>query len=164
MGLVGDPQVLFLDEPTTGLDPRSRRAVWRLVRELVACGTTVFLTTQYLEEADQLADQIALIDGGKVVAQGTPEQLKRLVPGGHVNLRFTDARALAAAALLLGATTRDEDELTLQIPSDGGVDTLHTLLDRLSAAAIQAAELSIHTPDLDDVFLALTGQPKESVR
>ncbi|MBF6229104.1 MULTISPECIES: ATP-binding cassette domain-containing protein [Nocardia] len=164
MGLVGDPQVLFLDEPTTGLDPRSRRAVWRLVRELVAGGTTVFLTTQYLEEADQLADQIALIDGGKVVAQGTPEQLKRLVPGGHVNLRFTDARALAAAAQLLGATTRDEDELTLQIPSDGGIDTLHTLLDRLSAASIQAAELSIHTPDLDDVFLALTGQPKESVR
>ncbi|WP_433199116.1 ATP-binding cassette domain-containing protein [Nocardia sp. CA-107356] len=164
MGLVGDPQVLFLDEPTTGLDPRSRRAVWRLVRELVAGGTTVFLTTQYLEEADQLADRIALIDGGRVVADGTPEELKRLVPGGHVSLRFTEPRALAAAEKLLGAGTCDEDELTLQIPSDGGVDSLHTLLDRLSAASIQAAELSIHTPDLDDVFLALTGQPKESVR
>ncbi|MGW4241258.1 ATP-binding cassette domain-containing protein [Nocardia sp. NPDC004722] len=164
MGLMGSPQVLFLDEPTTGLDPRSRRAVWRLVRELVAGGTTVFLTTQYLEEADQLADRIALLDGGKVVAQGTPEELKRLVPGGHVNLRFTDPRALDAAARLLGATTRDDDELTLQVASDGGVDSLHTLLDRLSAAGLRAAELSIHTPDLDDVFLALTGQPKESVR
>ncbi|MFE3191534.1 ATP-binding cassette domain-containing protein [Nocardia sp. NPDC059240] len=164
MGLMGNPQVLFLDEPTTGLDPRSRRAVWRLVRELVAGGTTVFLTTQYLEEADQLADRIALLDGGKVVASGTPEELKRLVPGGHVNLRFTDPRALDAAARLLGASTRDDDELTLQVASDGGVDSLHTLLDRLSAAGLHAAELSIHTPDLDDVFLALTGQPKESVR
>ncbi|MGW4118466.1 ATP-binding cassette domain-containing protein [Nocardia sp. NPDC004711] len=164
MGLVSGPPVLFLDEPTTGLDPRSRRAVWRLVRELVAGGTTVFLTTQYLEEADQLADRIALLDGGKVVAQGTPEELKRLVPGGHVKLRFTDPRALDAAARLLGASTRDDDELTLQVPGDGGVDSLHTLLDRLSAAGLHAAELSIHTPDLDDVFLALTGLPKESVR
>ncbi|MEC3958035.1 ATP-binding cassette domain-containing protein [Nocardia sp. CDC153] len=164
MGLMGDPSILFLDEPTTGLDPRSRRSVWRLVRELVAGGTTVFLTTQYLEEADQLADRIALIDGGKVVAEGTPEELKRLVPGGHVNLRFTDPRTLDAAARLLGATTRDDDELTLQVPSDGGVDSLHTLLDRLSATGLRAAELSIHTPDLDDVFLALTGKSKESAR
>ncbi|MVU79847.1 ATP-binding cassette domain-containing protein [Nocardia sp. ET3-3] len=164
MGLMSDPKVLFLDEPTTGLDPRSRRAVWRLVRELVAGGTTVFLTTQYLEEADQLADRVALLDGGRIVAQGTPEELKRLVPGGHVNLRFTDPRDLDAAARLLGASARDDDELTLQVPGDGGVDSLHTLLGRLSAAGLRAAELSIHTPDLDDVFLALTGQPKESVR
>ncbi|WP_406233645.1 ATP-binding cassette domain-containing protein [Nocardia sp. NBC_01009] len=164
MGLVGDPQVLFLDEPTTGLDPRSRRSVWRLVRELVAGGTTVFLTTQYLEEADQLADRIALIDGGRVVAEGTPEELKRLVPGGHINLRFTEPRALAVAAQMFGVLARDEDELTLQVPSDGGVDSLHALLDKLKAASIHAAELSVHTPDLDDVFLALTGKPKESVR
>ncbi|WP_405487439.1 ATP-binding cassette domain-containing protein [Nocardia sp. NBC_00511] len=164
MGLMGRPQVLFLDEPTTGLDPRSRRAVWRLIRELVAGGTTVFLTTQYLEEADQLADRVALLDGGRLVAEGTPGELKRLVPGGHVNLRFTDPQALAAAARLLGAGVRDDDELTLQLPGDGGVDSLHTLLDRLSGAGVQAAELSIHTPDLDDVFLALTGRPKESVR
>lgn len=164
MGLVGNPEVLFLDEPTTGLDPRSRRAVWRLVRELVANGTTVFLTTQYLEEADQLADRIALIDNGKVVAQGTPDELKQLVPGGHITLRFTEPRVLTAAARLLGATTVDEDELTLQVPSDGGVAALHTLLDTLSGAAIQAGALSVHTPDLDDVFLALTGRPKESVR
>ncbi|MET9490083.1 ATP-binding cassette domain-containing protein [Nocardia sp. NPDC006630] len=164
MGLIGDPQVLFLDEPTTGLDPRSRRAVWRLVRELVAGGTTVFLTTQYLEEADQLADRIALLDGGKVIAEGTPEDLKRLVPGGHINLRFVEPRALEAAARLLGAVVRDDDELTLQVPGDGGVDSLHALLDTLKAAAIPTAELSVHTPDLDDVFLALTGKPKESVR
>ncbi|MCU1644604.1 MAG: Daunorubicin/doxorubicin resistance ATP-binding protein DrrA [Nocardia sp.] len=164
MGLIGDPQVLFLDEPTTGLDPRSRRAVWRLVRELVAGGTTVFLTTQYLEEADQLADRIALLDGGKVIAEGSPEELKRLVPGGHINLRFVEPRALEAAVRLLGAVVRDEDELTLQVPSDGGVDSLHTLLDTLKAAGIPTAELSVHTPDLDDVFLALTGKPKESVR
>ncbi|MFG1790010.1 ATP-binding cassette domain-containing protein [Nocardia sp. NPDC049149] len=164
MGLMGDPQVLFLDEPTTGLDPRSRRAVWRLVRELVAGGTTVFLTTQYLEEADQLADRIALIDGGKVVAEGTPEALKRLVPGGHITLRFAEPRTHEAAARLLDADLRDEDELTLQVPSDGGVDALYSLLDKLKSASIQAAELSVHTPDLDDVFLALTGNQKESVR
>ncbi|WP_069160608.1 ATP-binding cassette domain-containing protein [Nocardia altamirensis] len=164
MGLMGDPQVLFLDEPTTGLDPRSRRAVWRLVRELVAGGTTVFLTTQYLEEADQLADRIALIDGGKVVAEGTPEALKRLVPGGHITLRFAEPRTHEAAARLLDADLRDEDELTLQVPSDGGVDALYSLLDKLKAASIHAAELSVHTPDLDDVFLALTGNQKESVR
>ncbi|MFQ6393222.1 ATP-binding cassette domain-containing protein [Nocardia sp. KC 131] len=164
MGLVGDPQVLFLDEPTTGLDPRSRRTVWRLVRELVAGGTTVFLTTQYLEEADQLADRIALLDHGKLVAEGTPDELKHLVPGGHITLRFTEPRTLDAAARLLGAVTVDEDELTLEVPSDGGVNSLHTLLDTLSAASIQASALSVHTPDLDDVFLALTGQPKESVR
>ncbi|RMI29630.1 ATP-binding cassette domain-containing protein [Nocardia stercoris] len=163
MGLVARPEVLFLDEPTTGLDPRSRRTVWQLVRELVAGGTTVFLTTQYLEEADQLADRIALLDHGTVVAEGSPEELKRLIPGGSVDLRFREPRELDAAARILGATTRDDDELTLRVPSDGTVESVHTLLDRLAAASLRSAELSIRTPDLDDVFLTLTGT-KESVR
>jgi ABC-2 type transport system ATP-binding protein len=164
MGLVGDPQVLFLDEPTTGLDPRSRRAVGRMIRDLIANGTTVFLTTQYLEEADQLADRIALLDHGRVVAEGTPEELKRLVPGGHISLRFTDPHELEAAARIFGEVARDDDELTLQVPGDGGMGSLRGLLDTLDAGSVEAAGLSIHTPDLDDVFLALTGQPKESTR
>ncbi|HKT05939.1 MAG TPA: ATP-binding cassette domain-containing protein [Rugosimonospora sp.] len=164
MGLVGEPQVLFLDEPTTGLDPRSRRAVWRLVRDLVAAGTTVLLTTQYLEEADQLADRIALLDHGRIVAEGTAAELKSLVPGGHVRLRFADPAGLATAARIFEAAVRDDDELTLRVPGDAGTAALRGLLDTLEAAAVEAAELSIHTPDLDDVFLALTGQPKEALR
>ncbi|WP_406042496.1 ATP-binding cassette domain-containing protein [Micromonospora sp. NBC_00898] len=158
MGLVGQPRVLFLDEPTTGLDPRSRRAVWQIVRDLVADGTTVFLTTQYLEEADQLADRIAVLDHGRLVAQGTPDELKRLVPGGHIALRFTAPAGRAAAAALLGGAP-GADDLTLQVPGDGGVTSLRTLLDRLDGAAIGVESLAVHTPDLDDVFLALTGQP-----
>jgi ABC-2 type transport system ATP-binding protein len=158
MTLIGRPRVIFLDEPTTGLDPRSRRDLWRIIRELASGGVTIFLTTQYLEEADQLADRIAVLDRGVIVAEGTAAELKRLVPGGHIQLRFTDPAALAAAAAkLAGATARDDEALTLQIPGDGGVRSLRTVLDRLDAAAVEAAELSVHTPDLDDVFLALTG-------
>ncbi len=166
MTLVGDPRVIFLDEPTTGLDPRSRRVMWLTIRELVAGGVTIFLTTQYLEEADELADRIAVLDQGKVVAVGTAEKLKRRVPGGHVRLRFGDAARLAAAARALGDASRDDEALTLQVPSDGGVPALRALLDRLEQAAIEVDELSVHTPDLDDVFFALTGHPteKESVR
>ncbi|MGC0312411.1 ATP-binding cassette domain-containing protein [Kitasatospora acidiphila] len=157
MTLVGSPQVIFLDEPTTGLDPRSRRDLWQIVGELVADGVTIFLTTQYLEEADQLADRIAVLDGGRIVAEGTAAELKRLIPGGHITLRFADAAALATAARALEATAVDEDALTAQIPSDGGVESLRSVLDRLDAARVAAQELSVHTPDLDDVFLALTG-------
>ncbi len=172
MTLIGNPRIIFLDEPTTGLDPRSRRDVWKIIRTLVAAGVTVFLTTQYLEEADQLADRIALLDHGRLIAQGTPEQLKRLVPGGHVVLRFTDHSGLERAARLFEASTRDDDALTLQVPSDGTVRSLRALLDRLDRASVEVEELSVHTPDLDDVFLALTGQPdaghldeqKETVR
>jgi ABC-2 type transport system ATP-binding protein len=163
--------VIFLDEPTTGLDPRSRRGVWDVIRALVADGVTVFLTTQYLEEADQLADRIALLDHGRLIAEGTPEQLKRLVPGGHVVLQFTDARRLEDAARLFDASARDDDALTLQVPGDRTVRSLRALLDRLDSASVEVEELSVHTPDLDDVFLALTGQPdthvdrqKETVR
>jgi ABC-2 type transport system ATP-binding protein len=162
MGLVGDPRIVFLDEPTTGLDPRSRRTMWEIIRDLAAGGVTVFLTTQYLEEADQLAERIAVLDQGRIVAEGTADQLKRLVPGGHVSLRFTDAGALEAAARAFGDAGRDDEELTLQVPSDGGVQSLRTLLDRLDAEAIGVDALAVHTPDLDDVFLALT--EKEPVR
>ncbi|MEW2529733.1 ATP-binding cassette domain-containing protein [Streptomyces sp. NPDC047071] len=159
MTLVGSPRIIFLDEPTTGLDPRSRRTMWGIVRELVAEGTTLFLTTQYLEEADQLADRIVVLDQGRLVAQGTPEELKRQVPGTHVRLRFADRSGLDAAARILAGAARDEQELILRVPSDGESKSLRALLDRLDQHAINAQEFSVHTPDLDDVFLALTGRP-----
>ncbi|MGF7121450.1 ABC-2 type transport system ATP-binding protein [Rhodococcus sp. BE178] len=167
MTLVGSPRIIFLDEPTTGLDPRSRRTMWDIIRELVAGGVTIFLTTQYLEEADQLADHIAVLDGGHVVAAGTPTELKRLVPGGHVSLQFIDPDELDSAATSLADAVRDDDTLTLQVPGDGSIRSLRSILDRLDADSIEVANLSIHTPDLDDVFLALTGRPetrKEAVR
>jgi ABC-2 type transport system ATP-binding protein len=156
MTLVGDPKIIFLDEPTAGLDPRSRRTMWDIIRGLAAGGVTIFLTTQYLEEADQLADRIAVLDRGHLVAEGTPEELKRRMPGGHIRLRFTAPAAFESAARLLDVISRDDDALTLQISGDGGVRSLKALLDRLDDAAIEAEELSVHTPDLDDVFLALT--------
>jgi ABC-2 type transport system ATP-binding protein len=158
MTLVGRPQVIFLDEPTAGLDPRSRRTMWQIIRDLVAGGVTIFLTTQYLEEADQLADRIALLDHGTLVAEGTAAELKRQIPGGHIRLRFADARNLDAAARALGEVSRDDEALTLQVPGDGGVGSLRALLDRLEDASVEPEELSVHTPDLDDVFLALTGR------
>jgi ABC-2 type transport system ATP-binding protein len=157
MTLVTRPQIIFLDEPTTGLDPRSRRTMWDIVRELVTDGVTVFLTTQYLEEADRLADRIAVLDQGHLVAEGTPDELKRQVPGSHVRLRFSDGVLLDAAARLLSGSTVDDAALTLRVPSDGGVKSVRVLLDRLDEHSIDVEEFSVHTPDLDDVFLALTG-------
>jgi ABC-2 type transport system ATP-binding protein len=157
MTLVGDPRIIFLDEPTTGLDPRSRRTMWAIVKDLVADGVTIFLTTQYLDEADQLADRIAVLDRGRLVAQGTPGELKRQIPGTHLRLRFTTAAELGAAARVIAGSTPDDDALTLRVPGDGGTKSLRNLLDRLDEYAISAEELSVHTPDLDDVFLALTG-------
>ena len=157
MTLVGDPRIIFLDEPTAGLDPRSRRAMWDTIKELVAGGVTIFLTTQYLEEADRLADQIALLDRGTFIAEGTPDELKRLVTGGHVQLSFADVAQLDRAATVFDGSTRDDESLTLQVPSDGGIRSLRTILDRLEAGSIDVGELSLQTPDLDDVFLSLTG-------
>jgi ABC-2 type transport system ATP-binding protein len=159
MGLVGDPRIIFLDEPTTGLDPRSRRTMWQIIRDLVAGGVTIFLTTQYLEEADQLADRIALLDHGRLVAEGTPDELKRRIPGGHIRLQFAHPDGLESAAAVLGEAVRDDDALALQVPGDGGVKSLRALLNQLDDASIEVTDLSIHTPDLDDVFLTLTGQP-----
>jgi ABC-2 type transport system ATP-binding protein len=156
MTLVGDPRVIFLDEPTTGLDPRSRLTMWQIIRDLVASGVTILLTTQYLDEADQLADRIAVLDRGKLVAQGTSDELKRLIPGGHIRLQFADASGLEAAVHTLDGTARDDDALALQVPTDGSVRSIKTLLDRLDDESIVVNDLSIHTPDLDDVFFALT--------
>ncbi|MFE0774564.1 ATP-binding cassette domain-containing protein [Streptomyces sp. NPDC058861] len=172
MTLVGGPRIIFLDEPTTGLDPRSRHDMWQIVRELVGGGVTVFLTTQYLEEADQLADRIAVLNNGRIAAEGTAEELKRLIPGGHVRLRFTDPVAYRGAADALREAAREEESLSLQILSDGSQRDLRAILDRLDSAGIEADELTVHTPDLDDVFFALTGadvpaqanQPKEAAR
>jgi ABC-2 type transport system ATP-binding protein len=170
MTLVGNPRIIFLDEPTTGLDPRGRHNMWQTIRELVADGVTVFLTTQYLEEADERSDRIAVLNDGKIAAEGPAEELKRLIPGGHVQLRFTDPAAYQTAAFALGGATRDDESLALQIPNDGSQRELRSVLDRLDSADIEADELTVHTPDLDDVFFALTGgagvpnQPKETVR
>ena len=159
MTLMIRPRILFLDEPTAGLDPRSRRRMWRIVRDLVTAGTTVFLTTQYLEEADQLADRIAVLDNGRLVAVGTADELKRLVPGGHVRLQFASPDGFAAAAGVLSGASPDAEPLTLRVPGDSSSKSLRALLDQLDARSIEAASVTVHTPDLDDVFLALTGNP-----
>ena len=161
MTLVGDPRIIFLDEPTAGLDPRSRRDMWLTIEELVAGGVTILMTTQYLEEADRLADRIGVLDRGVLVAQGTPSELKRLVPGGHIQLSFATSGELERAAAAFDGASRDDESLTLQIPSDGGIGSLRVLLDRLEAASIDVGELSVQTPDLDDVFLSLTGDANE---
>jgi ABC-2 type transport system ATP-binding protein len=158
MTLVGDPRIIFLDEPTTGLDPRSRRTMWHIIRDLAAGGVTIFLTTQYLEEADQLADRVAVLDRGTLVAQGTPAELKRLVPGGHVRLKLRDADEFEYAVRVLDPPVRDAETLAIQVPSDGSVRSLRALLDQLDHSSVEVDELSVHLPDLDDVFLALTSR------
>jgi ABC-2 type transport system ATP-binding protein len=154
MTLVGSPRLIFLDEPTSGLDPRSRRELWQIVREQVADGVTVLLTTQYLDEADQLAHRVGVLDGGRIIAEGTPAQLKSRVPGGHVEVRLADAARLAEVAAVLPEATADAEALTLRMANDG-VASLRRLLDRLDDDAI--AGLTVRSADLDDVFLALTG-------
>src|SRR6266852_5781797 len=156
MTLMGRPRLIFLDEPTTGLDPRSRQIMWQLIRGLVAQGVTILLTTQYLEEADQLADRVAVLDHGRIVAEGTPEELKRRMPGAHIRLRFADSAALAEAARVLREGTRDDEELVLRVPNERGIRSLRGVLARLGDD-LAVEDLSIHTPDLDDVFFAVTG-------
>ena len=157
MTLVGKRQITFLDEPTTGLDPASRHTMWEIIRDLVADGMTIFLTTQNLDEADELADRIAVLDQGRIIAEGTAEELKRQIPGSHVRLRFADRYELDVAARVLPESRKDDEELTLRVPGDGRVQSLRALLARLDEHSVEVEDLSVHTPDLDDVFLALTG-------
>ncbi len=156
MTLMGRPRLIFLDEPTAGLDPRSRQIMWQLIRDLIAEGVTILLTTQYLEEADQLADRIAVLDRGRIVAEGTPDELKRRMPGAHIRLRFADVASLDKAARELDQSTRDHEDLVLRIPNEGGIPSLRNVLARLGDD-VAVEDLSIHTPDLDDVFFAVTG-------
>ena len=158
MTLVSNPRLIFLDEPTTGLDPRSRRTMWRIIDELIADGVTIFLTTQYLDEADRLADRIAVLDDGRIVAEGTPAELKRRIPGGHVSLQFSDPLELQRAAALLDVAPPQNGKLALQVPGDGTLASLRELLEQLDDASVEVEDLSIHTPDLDDVFFAVTGR------
>ncbi len=158
MTLIGAPQVIFLDEPTTGLDPRSRRTVWEIVESLVDDGTTVFLTTQYLDEADKLADRVAILDRGRLVAEGSAQELKQRIPGGRIDVRFADAGAQVVAGDALGLPVTDGDSPSLQIPTDGNVATLRRVLRDLDEAGVDVVDLAIHTPDLDDVFFSLTGR------
>ncbi|MFJ8958094.1 ATP-binding cassette domain-containing protein [Lentzea sp. NPDC102401] len=163
--LVGNPSVLYLDEPTTGLDPHARNEVWAVVRKLVANGVTVLLTTQYLEEADQLADSITVFDHGKVVAEGRPDELKRRVGGQTLQVRPTSLRDLDAVYRILGdltgvRPTRDDDTGLLTAPVGDPV-LLSTLVRKLDDAGITADELALRLPSLDEVFLALTGKQNE---
>ncbi|HWD70468.1 MAG TPA: ATP-binding cassette domain-containing protein [Solirubrobacteraceae bacterium] len=159
MTLVGSPSVIFLDEPTTGLDPRSRRTMWDSIRELVAGGVTIFLTTQYLDEADELADQIAVLDHGRIVARGSADELKQRIPGGHVQLEFSTPEALELADEILEGASGEEGKLLLRVPNDGSVASLRRLLAELDERDIEVRRLSMQTPDLDDVFFAVTGHP-----
>ena len=163
MTLVGAPRVIFLDEPTSGLDPRSRRSLWEVVRGLVADGVTIMLTTQYLQEADQLADRIAVLDAGRIVADGTPIELKRRVPGGTIRLQLADAQGLAAASRAFPGATRDDDSLTLSLAAGGDIPAIRAVLDQIEQSAVPAQHLEVTSPDLDDVFLALTGPSARKV-
>ena len=159
MSLVAQPSVMFLDEPTTGLDPRSRLAVWQAIADLVAAGVTVFLTTQYLEEADRVADQVAVIDRGRVVASGSPAQLKRQVGDQRLDLTLVDADAYAATARLLDGRVleHDPEQLRLGVATDGSAGHVRALLDEIDPQRRALERFALHTATLDDVFMALTG-------
>jgi ABC-2 type transport system ATP-binding protein len=158
-GLVGHPEVIFLDEPTTGLDPRSRQAVWDVITGLLQTGVTVLLTTQYLEEADRLADRVAVMDGGRIVAAGSPAQLKQLVAGKRLELVLADRRAFdgVSAALGAGALASDPARLVLEVATDGSAAHVRALLDDLDPGHRAVERFSVHGATLDDVFLSLTG-------
>jgi ABC-2 type transport system ATP-binding protein len=157
--LVGTPSVLFLDEPTTGLDPRSRASMWEVITGLAERGVTVFLTTQYLEEADRLAGHVAVLDGGRVVAEGTPAALKRQVAGRRLDLTLAGAEAFAGVARVLGdrAVQRDAGRLTLGVATDGSAAHVRALLDEIDPDRCAIAEFGVHSATLDDVYMVLTG-------
>ncbi|MEU5942276.1 ATP-binding cassette domain-containing protein [Micromonospora sp. NPDC047548] len=162
--LVGAPSVVFLDEPTTGLDPRSRLALWGVIADLAANGLTIFLTTQYLEEADRLADRVALLDGGTIVAEGTPTELKERVAGQRLDLELVDRPALEDVLTLLGdrVVSKDLDLLTIGVTTDGSANQVRAVLDEADPQRNRITKFQVHSATLDDVFLALTGHPTPS--
>ena len=163
MSLIGNPSVIFLDEPTTGLDPQSRNVMWEIIRGLAKNGTTVFLTTQYLEEADQLADRIAVLNKGRIVAEGTAQELKGLLPQGTIEFRFQDPGNLDKAAKLFAGhdAKRDDDARTLVITTDGSVKQISQLFNDLEAAQIEVMEFSQKIPTLDEAFLKIISETME---
>lgn len=163
MSLIGDPPIIFFDEPTTGLDPQSRNGMWETIKSLSAGGTTIFLTTQYLEEADQLADTIAILHNGKIEVKGTPEELKKLLPSGQIELKFYSEEALGAAKKVLTAykSKADASTLALMIETNGSVSQLTSMLTTLERASIEVAEFAQKAPSLDDVFLKVINENKE---
>lgn len=163
MSLIGDPSVIFLDEPTTGLDPQSRNAMWATIKSLAERGTTVFLTTQYLEEADQLADRIAILNQGTIVAEGTATELKKLLPHGQIELKFLSQQALqhAEKQLVQYNPERDDENLSLTVTTDGSIADLTKLFNHIEAKKVDVAEFAQKTPTLDDAFFKIINEDKE---
>jgi ABC-2 type transport system ATP-binding protein len=163
MSLIGNPSILFLDEPTSGLDPQSRLAMWKIIKDLVHSGITVFLTTQYLDEADQLADQIAILNKGKIVAEGTAAELKKLIPHGHIELEFHDEKEFKSAIKLLDGynPSLNEESQTLSVATDGSIKQMTDILNYLNNAGIDAVGFSQKQPTLEDAFLAIIGEKQE---
>jgi ABC-2 type transport system ATP-binding protein len=164
VSLIATPPVIFLDEPTTGLDPRSRIAMWDIIKKLMSNGTTILLTTQYLEEADQLADRIVVIDGGKVIAEGTAKELKSKIGKDRLELTFGSSKGLAAAQEVLGkevVATDDKEHSATVVINDTNAD-VRRILDTLSDKKVKVVSLAVHKPTLDDVFLAVTGKQKKA--
>lgn len=164
VSLIATPPVIFLDEPTTGLDPRSRLAMWSIIKKLLAAGTSILLTTQYLEEADQLADRIVVIDGGKVIAEGTAIELKSKVGKDRLELNFADEKLLSRAVKILGKDiieTNDKEFSATVVIQDTNIDVRKTLI-KLAESKINIQSMAIHKPTLDDVFLSLTGKQKSA--
>ncbi len=164
VSLIAVPPIIFLDEPTTGLDPRSRIAMWEIIKKLMASGTTILLTTQYLEEADQLADKIIVIDGGTVIAEGTSSDLKAKVGKDRLEIIFQDVKSLSRAqkALRSDAIETDPKQRSASLPINNTNHDIKRILDTLSAQSINIESLSVHKPTLDDVFLSLTGKQKQT--
>lgn len=163
VSLIATPPLVFLDEPTTGLDPRSRKSMWRIIEKLVEDGTTILLTTQYLEEADQLADNIIVIDGGKVIAEGTAKELKSKIGKDRLELSFATKEVLAAASKVIKTKGKDANNknLTLTLPISDSNKDVRAVLETLAKSKIKISSLSIHKPTLDDVFLSVTGKEKK---
>jgi ABC-2 type transport system ATP-binding protein len=160
MSLIGNPSIIFLDEPTTGLDPQGRLAMWKIIKNLAITGITVFLTTQYLDEADQLADHIAILNDGKIIAKGSPAELKKLLPHGHFELKFQDEKEISQARdLLCGySTSFSEENQSMKVVTDGTIKQMIDILNRLENANIHVAEFTQKLPTLEDVFLTIIGE------